>query len=54
MEYDSVSMIVFKNVVYDSKISVARVATGFFLPIILENLTNLSDMTITAITIMIM
>ena len=50
VEYDNVSMIVFKYVVYDSRISVARVATGFFLPMILENLTDLLDIIITAMT----
>ena len=50
VEYDSVSMIVFKYVVYDSRISVARVATGFFLPMTLENLTDLLDIIMTAMT----
>ena len=43
-------MIIFKYVVNASRISIARVATGFFLPMILENLTDQLDIIITAMT----
>ena len=45
---DIEAMIVCKSFAYDSNTSVARVATGFFLPI---SLANLGDRSLMAITI---